>query len=147
MPLPGRPTPRTPRTPRTQRGFTLIECMVACTIAVGLASMALPGWRGQQLRAARIDAVDALTRLQGEQERHFALHGLYAADLRGLSGVVGVSRQGLYALELAPTGAESYVATARAQGAQAQDAACAALTLTVRGGFAEIGPSARCWNR
>lgn len=127
--------------------MTLVECLVACAIAVALTGLALPSWRGHQLRAARIDAVDALMRLQLEQERHLGVHGLYASQLPALTGVGTSSRQGRYALTLESTGADAYRATARAQGEQARDADCPALTLDVRQGHARIGPDARCWNR
>lgn len=127
--------------------MTLVECLVACSVAVTLTALALPSWRGHQLRASRIDAVDALMRLQLAQERHLGLHGLYAGDLSALTGVGDASRQGRYTLTLATTGVDAYRATAQARGDQAQDSDCRALTLEVRQSIASIGPSARCWNR
>jgi type IV pilus assembly protein PilE len=130
-----------PRRPRAGRGFSLAECLVACAV-VGL-------------RAGRLDAVDALTRLQVAQEQHRAAHGRYATQLQALVGTAAHSRQGLYTLALAANvtneyasgGGEAYAAVATAQGSQSRDTACAALTLSVQHGFAEAGPSVRCWNR
>jgi type IV pilus assembly protein PilE len=128
-------------------GFTLVECLAACAIAALMAAVALPSFQGQALRTSRLDAVQALTRLQLAQEQYRAAHGLYATDLTALRGVVPVSDQGRYTLSLALTGPDSYRATAQARGAQAQDGKCPALTLDVSDGWAQAGPSAQCWNR
>lgn len=131
-----------------QQGFTLTEVAIVCAIVGILATIALPSWRARELQAGRLDAIDALTRLQTAQERHRADHGLYAPQLSALR-IAPTSPQGRYALALELTGPEAYRASARARddGPQAADRDCAALTLEVRSGFAQTGPSARCWNR
>ncbi len=131
------------------RGFTLVELCMATAVAAVLAAVALPAYRSQQLQAGRVDAVAALTRLQQAQEQHRSAHGLYAGQLGALRGVGAVSPQGRYSVALALTGAEAYraTATARPDGPQAGDHACAALTLDVVQGFAQTGPTARCWQR
>ncbi|MDO9073958.1 MAG: type IV pilin protein [Rubrivivax sp.] len=131
----------------TGRGFTLVECLTVCAVVAVLATVAWPAWRDHSLRAARLDAVAALTRLQGVQEQYRSLHGLYAAELSVLRGVAPVSDQGRYRLALERTGPESYRATALAQGVQAGDHECGALTLDVSLGFATPGPGPQCWNR
>ncbi len=128
-------------------GFTLVECLVACAVAAVLAAVAWPAWQSHSLRAARLDAVAALTRLQGRQEQYRSLHGLYAAELSVLQGVAPVSDQGRYALALERTGPESYRAVALARGPQTGDHECSALTLEVSLGFATAGPGPQCWNR
>lgn len=133
--------------PDARGGFTLVECAVVCAIAGILAALAVPAFQGHQRRMARIDAVAALTRVQVEQEKHRDLHGLYAVHISALRGVGATSPQGYYRLALSSAGGESYRATATASGAQAQDAACLALTLDVASGFAAQGPSTACWNR
>jgi type IV pilus assembly protein PilE len=140
-----------PRWPRAQRGFSLAECLVACAVVGLLACLALPSYREQQLRAGRLDAVDALTRLQVAQEQHRAAHGAYTHNMQALVGTAPHSRQGLYTLKLA-TGAsqegyDTYAAVATAQGRQTRDTACAELTLNVRRGFPQEGPNLQCWNR
>lgn len=129
------------------RGFTLVEVCVACAIAVLLAMVALPSFQGGALRASRLDAVQALTRLQLAQEQYRAAHGLYATELSALRGVTPVSDQGRYTLAVAQTGPESYRATAQARGSQSRDTACPALTLDVAQGWASAGPTPQCWNR
>lgn len=129
------------------RGFTLVECAVVCVVAGLLAAVALPSYQGQARRAARMDAVQALTRLQIEQEKYRSLHGLYAVDLHVLRGVMPVSDQGRYTLSVALTGPDAYRASALARGGQAQDRECATITLDVSQGFATAGPGPQCWNR
>ncbi len=128
-------------------GFTLVETVMVCAVVAILATLAWPSFRGHDFRAGRIDAVQALTRVQMAQEQHRSAHGLYAGELGALLGSSARSPQGRYAISLAVSGPEAYVATARAIGAQAQDAGCATITLQVRLGFAQTGPDAGCWQR
>ena len=133
-----------------RRGFTLAEVATACALAGVMATLAAPGLRTQQIIAGRLDAVDALAKVQIEQGRMYAQHGLYAADLNQLSGARAThSPQGRYAITLQAEGSAGYVATAtpRADGQQAADRECPSLTLQVREGFAQFGPTARCWGR
>jgi type IV pilus assembly protein PilE len=132
-----------PRSP----GHTLVECLTVCAVAALLAAAALPSFHAHQLRAGRLDAVDALTRVQAAQEQHRALHGLYAGDFGALRGTAPSSPQGRYDMELTLTGPESYAARATARGAQAGDSGCTTLTLEVASGFPSAGPSDACWNR
>lgn len=129
------------------RGFTAVELLVALALAALLLGLAVPSLQGQQLRAARLDAVEALTRLQAAQERYRSQHGLYAAELSALLGERSSSSEGRYAISLSVIGPEGYDATAHALGRQAGDAGCTTLTLRVRQGFAETGPAAGCWLR
>jgi type IV pilus assembly protein PilE len=135
------------RTGSNAQGFTLIECAVACAMVGILASVAVPSYRSQQLRAQRLDAVAALSRLQSAQEQHRNTHGVYATDLQSLRGMSNTSPQGRYTVALSAQGGESYRATAQAAGTQAQDSACVAITLDVKVGFAQTGPTPECWNR
>ena len=146
--------PQSP-TARAAGGFTLVELLVALALAALLLGVGLGSHRGHDLRAGRLDAVEALTRVQQAQEQHRSAHGLYASELAALGGTAAldpegrfaVSPQGRYAIHLAITGGEAYRATAVARGKQAQDTDCAELTLEVRQGFAQAGPDAGCWHR
>lgn len=129
------------------RGFTLVESLIACAVAALLAGVALPSMQGQRLRAGRLDAVAALTRVQAAQEQHRGQLGLYAANLPSLGLINPRSPQGLYAVSVQVNGPDSYTATATALGRQAQDSGCATLTLDVNRGFPSEGPNARCWQR
>ena len=143
------PHRRTPALPGhwAPRGFTLVELLAALALAVLLLTLGLGSWQGQHLRAGRLDAIEALTRVQQAQEQHRNAHGLYASDIGALQGAAPTSPRGRYAIGLDNVGGEAYRATAVAQGVQAKDRACARLTLEVRQGFAQPGPGAGCWNR
>lgn len=130
-----------------QTGHTLPEVMVAMACALLLAAVALPTWQSHGLRAARIDAVDALTRVQVAQEQYRALHGLYTADLQALRGTASVSTQGRYTIAVEATGPDGFRAVATARGAQSADQDCAELTLVVASGFPTSGPTDACWVR
>lgn len=136
-----------PHWPLAVRGFTLVECLVVAVIVALISSMAWPSLRQHDLQAGRLDAVHALSRVQAAQERYRSAHGLYAGELSALLGTSAQSPQGRYAISLALEGAEGYRATAQAQGQQAQDSPCAALSLQVRLGFARHGPEPSCWRQ
>ncbi len=128
-------------------GYTLIECLVVCAVVGVLSTLVLAVGRHLELRAGRLDAVDALTRLQHAQEQYRALHGMYSAELSALRGSPARSPQGRYQLQLQRSAGESYTAVATAQGPQSRDSACPALSLAVDQGYPHTGPSALCWNR
>jgi type IV pilus assembly protein PilE len=108
----------------------------------------VPAARTHELRVGRLDAMQALTRLQMAQEQYRAAHGLYSSEWSALqSAGPTLSAQGRYQLSLQLQGPESYTAVATATGAQTQDLSCTTLTLQVAQGFALHGPSAGCWNR
>lgn len=146
LPASARTTTPAPRAAKVA-GFTFVETMMVCAVVATLVTLAWPSFRGHDFRAGRLDAVQALTRVQLAQEQHRNAHGLYATELRALLGTSALSPQGRYAINLALSGPEAYVATARAIGAQAQDPGCATITLQVKLGFAQTGPHAGCWQR
>ena len=135
---------------RARRGVTLIEMLVVLLVLGLLVSAAWPSFASQLLRAGRVDAVEALTRVRHAQAQFHGLHGLYAGELRQLRGAPqGFSAQGLYRVELHPLGGETYRATAHALGSrrQAADTDCATISVEVGPGYTHFRPTARCWNR
>jgi type IV pilus assembly protein PilE len=133
---------------RGERGFTLVELLIACAVAAVLAAVAVPTYQAQLMHSRRADAAAALMQLQQAQERMRLHHGLYSADFSALR-VAPRSSEGLYTLAVEITGPQSYRATATpvAGRAQAGDHECPQLALDVDSGFAQTGPKARCWNR
>jgi type IV pilus assembly protein PilE len=134
-------------TPAGGRGFTLVEVMAVLVVVAILAAVVVPSYRANGWRAGRMDAVDALTRVQVAQEQFRSNHGLYSTEFSALRGTASASPQGRYRISLALTGPEAYLATATAQGEQAQDTPCATLTLEVERGYPREGPNTRCWQR
>jgi type IV pilus assembly protein PilE len=132
---------------RVRPGYTLLECMLVLAVAGILAGITIPGLQGQERRMGRLDAVQALTRVQAEEEAYRAEFGLYTTSLSALKGVNPVSAQGRYALSLTELGPQAYRASAQALGRQQLDQDCPALTLDVNEGYARIGPSPACWGR
>jgi len=133
---------------RKRGGFTLIEVLATCTMVGVITAVAVPVYTSARVKARRTDAVAALMRVQSAQERLREGGGAYTDDLRAL-GVAGASMEGLYALEIDLAGRDSYlaVATPLPGSSQTADRECPRLLLEVTSGFAQMGPSARCWNR
>lgn len=144
------------------RGFTLLELLVVTCVVALLAALSLPGFQQVIQRANRQEARLALLRVQHRQERHFAQHLRYAAELggTGVANELGLSVRsdaGLYQLEL-QTGADgmSYTVIARATpgGRQSGDSACAQFSIDQTGqrrsadiaGAWRNDDAARCWS-
>ncbi|WP_284617119.1 type IV pilin protein [Aquabacterium humicola] len=135
------------RATHRSRGLTLVETLVAVAVTGVLASVALPSYRGAQLRGQRVDATSSLQELQREQETYRERHGGYADKLEQLPGfAAGRSLQGRYRLVLQGSAdGLAYTATAIADGAQAADTDCSEVTLRIDGALSFQGPDARCW--
>lgn len=144
------------RHPR-QRGFTLVETMIAVSITGILSSIVYPSFAGHLQRARRTDALVSLMQAQLAEERYRADHASYG-DLADI-GVRGASLSGHYALQVTSSSSSGYELVATAVGAQARDAACRTLRLSGAGANLAYssGPDAatsnpedvnrRCWSR
>lgn len=129
-----------------QRGFGLVESVTVVAIVGVLATVALPSYRDAQLRSRRVDATQALQRLQAAQEQYRLAHGRYAEALEQLPGTNNaISPLGRYRIGLRLVGADGYELVAQAHDAQAADRACPSFTLRVSGSFSTQGPETGCW--
>ena len=122
----------TARASRSERGFTLIEGLVGVAIAGVLSSIAYPSVEAQVQRARRSDALVALLQVQLAEERHRANNAGYAtlAEL----GLRGMSPAGHYRLQASANESGGYDLVATAVAAQARDARCRVLRLSLADG-------------
>ncbi len=110
-------------------GFTLIELMVVVLIVGILAAIAYPSYRDFVLRSNRSEGKAFLADAAAREERFFSDNNTYTTDVTDLGYTNPAdSENGLYRLTIAG-GANNYTLTATAQGNQAEDAACAIMTL------------------
>jgi type IV pilus assembly protein PilE len=128
-----------------QRGFTLVELMIAVVVVALLASIALPSFMDSIRKSRRSEAFAALSAVQQAQERWRANHGSYAdngqltaspsADPPGL-GQPATTKSGYYAIEISGASASGYdvTATAVTGTSQAADTACGKLGVRMNGG-------------
>ncbi|WP_293393037.1 type IV pilin protein [Nevskia sp.] len=157
-----------------ERGFTLIELMIAVVILALLATIALPAYRGQVLRTHRAVARAALVDLAAKMEVellktgayptnfNFHLAGSNAAmnDLSGYAitagGEVQAARddRSLYEISLetgdAALTTRRFRLVATAVNSQAEDGACTSLSIDSAGRRLPVAGSAAggdCWTR
>lgn len=143
---------------RSARGFTLIELIVAVAIVAILMAIAIPSYAALIGRAARSEAMTAMTRVAAAQERFFFTYGRYASSLTAPKGSDPASagldfpsdttaeddsdeRFYTLTLELFDDGLR-YELSAEPAGVQAQDS-CGTLTLDSAGSRGANSPD--CW--
>lgn len=137
---------------RRTQGLTLIELMVVVAIMAIIAAIAYPAYTAQAQKSRRADAKVALENIALAQERFFTINGAYTNDL-GLLQVSpaiqgGTSDKGYYAVAVEHPGGDAmtFIATATAQGAQADDATCTSFTINQLGVKGATGAdSTKCW--
>lgn len=131
------------------KGFTLIELMIAVGIVGILMVIAIPAYQDSVRNSRRSDAKIALTNLAALQERRYSLQNAYTTTLNLIGG--NVSPEGYYAIAVNQNACTDdgtcYLATATAQGSQADDTECGNFTLSHTGarGISGTGSAADCW--
>lgn len=119
---------------QVNKGFTLIELLVVVVIVALLATIAMPSYNEHVRRGKRSDGMDAITMILEAQERYYADHLKYTANLADL-GASATSPQGHYSLSAASCagGLSQCVAiTATGVGEQAKDGSLMANTQGLR---------------
>ncbi|QKT04348.1 prepilin-type N-terminal cleavage/methylation domain-containing protein [Ectothiorhodospiraceae bacterium 2226] len=130
---------------RKQRAFTLIELLIVVTVVGILTAIALPAYQEQVRKTHRADARIALLNAAQHLERCYTEFHRYDAD--ACPALPAASPQGHYALAVV-RGADTFLLTAtpRADGPQARDAYCTALTFDHLQTTAATGTdTGRCW--
>jgi type IV pilus assembly protein PilE len=148
------------------RGFTLIELVVAVTVMAILTIMAMSSYQTSVQHSRRTDAKTALNDLASREQRYFSVTNQYTASPLALGysstattfGTAFTIGNGYYTLAVAaPTGGSltpapgvpaSFIATATAIGNQVKDAACATLSVDSFGNYTSTGTgtaSPPCW--
>ena len=131
------------RQARTQRGFTLIEVMMAIAIIGILAAIAYPSYTSHMTKSRRSEAQQALMEV-ASREQQFLLDTRSYASLSTLTSstvgmVISSSVQKYYTIAV-DSSTSSFTATAAPFGSQLKDA-CGTLTLTNTGAKSPI----TCW--
>ncbi len=141
---------------RRSAGFTLVETVIATSIAGVLASVAYPSVAAALQKVRRSEALVAMMQLQQAEERWRSGSARYAtlAEL----GLPTVAPGGHYQLTVSDATGSGYVAVAQAIGAQSGDRQCRYMRLVLDAGnpsyrsgeteAADNGTAAnrQCWN-
>jgi type IV pilus assembly protein PilE len=148
----------TQRRMSSSAGFTLIELMVAISIAAVLATIAVSSYTNQVRKTRRTEARTALLDLAAREERFFSTNNAYSTlntDLGYAAAFPQTVGSGYYTVRICVAAAgpgcagaavtgNVFVLTATATGTQAKDTACASFTVDNTG--LQSGTNANCWN-
>jgi type IV pilus assembly protein PilE len=132
---------------KRQRGFSLLELVIACAVVGILAAIAVPSYSAQMQKSRRSDAKAALLGAAGQMERYLTERGTYATATVGTGGVyANTSQNGFYSIALSNLTASTYTLRAIPTGVQANDA-CGTMTYTEQGVKGVTGALAvdSCW--
>lgn len=128
---------------RGQRGFTLIEVMMAVAIVAILAAIAYPSYTSHVTKSRRAEAQQALMEVASRQQQFLLDTRNYASLSTLTSSTVGMvisSSVSKYYTITVDSSASAFTATAAPLGSQAADT-CGSLILTNTGAKSPI----TCW--
>ena len=131
-----------------QRGFSLIELMIAISILAIVMAVALPSFMDAIRKGRRAEAVGAIANVQQAQERFRGRSATYSNDLSSAPsasspglGIPATTANGRYTLALAvgTNAATEYTITATGAGAQYEDVNCRLMAARQQGGTVSYG--------
>lgn len=130
----------------TDRGFTLIELMIAVAVVAILAAVALPSYRSYLVRTHRAAAASCLMEMGQHMERYYATQMSYADATVPDLNCVGEVPEYDFDFEGTPS-ATAFQVKATPNGGQANDTACGTLKLDQAGAKQVTGSDtvANCW--
>jgi type IV pilus assembly protein PilE len=147
--------------PRTgQRGFTLIEVMIAVAIIGILLRLAFPAYQNSVMKSRRADAKTALLDLAQREERYLAMSNQYttSAPALGYASTATVTvaapmtiqngASSFYTLAVSAPTTTTFTATATPTGVQlSKDTQCGAFVITSTGQqtVSGTGNPTDCW--
>ena len=111
------------------RGFSLIELLIAIVVVGVLAAIALPAYTSQMRKSARAEAQSVMTTAAGNQQQYLLNRRAYASSFGALNVTVPADLNGKYTFTAAavlasdgpPPTPPTFTLTATAIGAQASD--------------------------
>ena len=117
-----------------QKGFTLIELMIAVVVVAILAMFAVPAYNDSVKKGRRSDAKSMLTTIAARQEQYFMDNKTYADDVEKLgytmTGTDTSSTDGHYRVRIASASATDFKAQAQPV---SEDEQCQQMTITADG--------------
>ena len=125
-----------------QRGFTLIELVIACVIVAILAAIALPSYASYMRKSVRADAQAFIADAANRQQQYLGDRRAYASSLSALKVAAPASLAGKFSFSIAASDGPppSFTITGTATGAQTHDQ-CPVLTIDSAGNRTP----ASCW--
>lgn len=107
----------------SNRGFTLIEVMIALVVVGLLSALAYPSYQQQVAKGRRTDAKQSLLELSQRMERYYTERGTYVGAALGAAGLYpSVTNGGFYDLSITAQTLDGFTVQATPRGAQVGDA-------------------------